>query len=114
MKTQNIERISEVKEKLVLRPATNPYQTQPRDRYAQFASINSSTTGAEHHIKTNHTLELPEKDYDYDKLPTQVRPIRGKSAIPGGIRSEQTIYGQSSLPHVWLENMLMRKSMGYL
>jgi hypothetical protein len=58
---------------------------------------------------------LPVKDYNFDRLPVQVKqPIRGKSAIPGGIRSENTIYGQSSLPQVWVENMLVRKSMGYL
>ena len=117
MKALNMEKISEVKEKLVLAPIAshNPYQTQTRDRYGQFASINSSITAAGRPITTNHTLELPVNDYNFDKLPVQVKqPIRGKSAIPGGIRSEQTIYGQSSLPQVWVENMLVRKSMGYL
>ena len=117
MKALNMEKISEVKEKLVLAPIAthNPYQTQTRDRYGQFASINSSITAAERPITTNYTLELPVKDYNFDRLPVQVKqPIRGKSAIPGVIRSENTIYGQSSLPQVWVENMLVRKSMGYL
>ena len=116
LKTQSqLELISEINEKLVFqqRPVTseNPYQAQQtRDRYR--VGINNRVQNLANSSQMLHQMQ-PEIDAD-NAYGTHSGQKRGKSAIPGGIRSQPTDQNASgTLPSVWIENMVLRKSMGY-